>query len=70
MARRYEVNQENGGNIPMFQNPITDVSLLCGSWHARRDNTESKRKTIGRKKRERKRRGKKRQRGEKEERAL
>lgn len=33
----------------MFQNQITDVSLLCGSWHARRYNTASKRKTIEKK---------------------
>lgn len=49
MASRYELNQENGRNIPMFQNQITDVSLLCGSWHARRDNTASKCKTIEKK---------------------
>lgn len=45
MASSYEFNQENGRNIPMFQNQITDVSLLCASWHARRDNTASKCKT-------------------------
>lgn len=47
MASRYELSQENGGNIPMFQNQTTDVSLLCGPWHARRNNTASKCKTIG-----------------------
>lgn len=49
MASRYELHQENGRNIPLFQNQITDVSLLCGSWHARRDNTAFKCKTIEKK---------------------
>lgn len=49
MASMDELSQENGGNIPIFQNQTTDVSLLCGPWHARRNNTASKCKTIGEK---------------------